>query len=450
MKKIFYFAVMLLMLAACKDEEKYVTVQVPENAFSFEPTLGGAIMHYKVPADPDVVGIHVRYKDEYGQDMLRAGNSASGTLTLVGFNEAQENVPATVSYVMRNKMESRPIEVSFSTLESSPLQFINSVEVSPNWNGFEMDYDGGTSPNGMAHVFYVREPRRNNATDTITLTSFPLTEGKDTLSFEVNQDVEANTVVVRVEDYRGSMVKERVWENVKSLHSTLLNPSEFEVIYNNSIEDDSRKLGLKYLTDGDTKGESWFQTMNNEHFYTFISNRNGVGEGSEPMYIDLRKMQKVANIRMYAHLNFSDEHPYFKGVGIDTRYYNMLPCSLVVYGCRDDNASKDWDSKNWEQIAVINGDPDEDFSTRWTKNCWGYRSVDAAHTYSSLPEVQKADPIYKTIPFSARKIDKGYRFLKIEFNAAYNLYDDWIWDMYTNLEKRLLSLQELEVYIIKE
>ena len=62
-----------LLLSSCKSDETLPTFAFDDNALTLTPAAGGAVLHYKLPDDPDVVGIHCRYNDCYGQPILRTG-----------------------------------------------------------------------------------------------------------------------------------------------------------------------------------------------------------------------------------------------------------------------------------------------------------------------------------------------------------------------------------------
>ncbi len=66
-----------LLLSSCKSDETLPTFAFDDNALTLTPAAGGAVLHYKLPDDPDVVGIHCRYNDCYGQPILRTGSALS-------------------------------------------------------------------------------------------------------------------------------------------------------------------------------------------------------------------------------------------------------------------------------------------------------------------------------------------------------------------------------------
>lgn len=148
MRNILLLLLIIGLWACDDDKEGFVVADLPDNAFSFKPMTGGAIMHYILPEDPGIVGIRVRYKDEHGKDMLRAASSTCDSVKLVGFNEATSNIPAQVSFCYYDDRESQPFDVTFSTADSGPVTFIKNVEVLSNWGGFTLRYNNPPETTG--------------------------------------------------------------------------------------------------------------------------------------------------------------------------------------------------------------------------------------------------------------------------------------------------------------
>jgi hypothetical protein len=136
------------------------------------------------------------------------------------------------------------------------------------------------------------------------------------------------------------MVKERVWENIQAFNTERLDPALFDIFYANSWEVPEEKLGLQYLKDGDVNGATWFEERNRHFYYTFISKENGVGENSEPMYIDLKKLRPISELRFYAmrHLGSNcpqtapDNTPYIGPQYFSRFFANKLPSPFMVAG----------------------------------------------------------------------------------------------------------------------
>lgn len=467
MKKLIYLIIAICSFVACNDDSEGFTVDLPAGAFQFTPAMGGAVLRYKLPDDPDVVAINVRYKDAYGNDILKTGSNSTDLLTITGFNEKVSDVPAHVSFLKRNNEESKAIDVTFNTLDSAPICFINSAEVKSGWNGCSLEYDNPEGTTGMAHVFYLGVNPIDNQSDTIWIESFPLTEGKDIRYYTPKQKRASHTIIVRVEDYRGYIVKERVWEDIHAFNVEKLDPSNFSLIYNNSMEIPEEKIGLQYLTDGDTKGTSWFLTQDLHQYYTFLSNKNGAGEDSEPMYIDLKKKRPVSEVRFYAYRYIgktgfnSKPNPDWGRSPIGTTYkgpqyfrnylMNKLPCSITIYGCRKDVNSSNWDSMEWEAISTFEDDPDTEDSQRWTYRAVTCGGTTNAYRFATLSALEAADPIYKSMSVDIDKQEEGFRYLKIKFNGVYNMYpSNYERDDVTNKQNKYLTFQELEIYSDKD
>lgn len=467
MKRLIYLIIAICTFVSCNDESEGFTVDLPAGAFQFTPAMGGAMLRYKLPDDPDVIAINVRYKDVYGNNILKTGSNSTDLLAITGFNEETSDVPAHVSFLKRNNEESQPIDVTFSTLDSAPICFINGAEVKSGWNGCMLEYNNPEGTTGMAHVFYLGINPLDNRQDTILLESFPLNAGQDIRHYTPQQKSAYNTIIVRAEDYRGYIVKEKVWENIQAFNVEKLEPSNFEIVYNNSLEVPEEKIGLQYLTDGDNKGTAWFQTQNAHHYYTFLSKENGVGENSEPMYIDLKKMRPISEVRFYAYRHVgtysfsaksfidwggSSTSASYQGPQYFKRYLmNKLPCSITIYGCRQDASGSDWNNLKWEILSSFEDDPDIDDDARWTYHAATCGGVKKAHCFGTLSLMEGASTIYKSMSINIDLQKEGFRYLKIKFNGAYNMYPSaYERDDTTNKLTKYLTLHELEIYSDKD
>ena len=353
MKKLIYLIMAVWAFTSCNDSDEAFTVEISAEGFHFTPIMGGALLQYTLPDDPEIIAINVRYQDVYGNPILKTGSNSTDKLTLTGFNESVNNIPAQITFLRQDYTESQPIDIQFGTLDSSPICFINNAEVQSGWNGCTLSFDNPEGTTGMAHVFYLGSNPIDQQPDTILIESFPLSAGADVKHYTPKQKSAFHTIIVRVEDYRGYMVKERVWENIQAFNTERLDPALFDIFYANSWEVPEEKLGLQYLKDGDVNGATWFEERNRHFYYTFISKENGVGENSEPMYIDLKKLRPISELRFYAmrHLGSNcpqtapDNTPYIGPQYFSRFFANKLPSSVTIYGCRENT-----DSHNWGQL----------------------------------------------------------------------------------------------------
>lgn len=437
MRKIIYLLLVTLAFFACQDNDSSFPANMTSDSFSFRPIAGGAVMHYKLPAEKDIVSINIRYKDAQGKDMFRTGSVHADSLTLVGFDEATQNVPAFITLSKSNLKESEPIEVSFDTYDSGPVSFFNSVEVKPAWNGFIVEYEIPAYVTGMAHVFYLGTDPMTNEPDTILINSFNLRQGKETLAFSPKQVFEEYDVVIRTEDFRGYMVKEEIWKNIASYNTDLLDPKEFDFYDRGfSNEAEKNKIGKKYLFDGDTKGETWkAKEPANTHF-TFLAGPDAIGE---PMYIDMRTPLMTASMRFYCmlHIGQSMRNNDWGNV-FNHRYYIVLPCSISVFAANDDAAGADnWESKTWVKLGEYSQSPDAENSARWCRSC--NNNLAGEYFLSTLDDVLKAKPNYLQVDFPPEGQEQGYRYLKFIVNDTYN-------DSYYVNSRNYFSIHELEIY----
>lgn len=475
---LFASAVLLLGLGSCSSEKELVHVTMPDNSLVFTPAAGGAVLHYVIPADPDIVGIHVRYNDAYGKPMLRTGSVLSDSLTIVGFNEAQQNVSADVTLQLRNGDETAPIPVTFSTLDSNPVTFIKSVKVESGWNGFSMNYKAPMDARGMYDVFYLGTNPYTNKPDTILLDQKAITPGGDTIVYKPQQVQDKSTILVKVEDYRGYIVGERSFD-VEAMQT--MKHDGIKISYANSYESDDQKVGLQYLTDGDTNGWRWFESKDAAKSYTFVSNRGAYGEDTEPMYIDIGEQTPVASVRFYAY-RFKGKERVPHGTGtvnppcwnsicrvdgdvvahlIGSAYYTRLPRKVVVYGCRESGTSTDYAHMKWEKIGTLD-QPDYaktldnfTYTTLSTDDCWfaGCSGFFYSSKFQQMTaeEVKALTPLYEEVDFMAAGQGEGYRYLKLQFEGYYaDAPDGQSIANYTNDNMKVMSFNELEVYTKKK
>lgn len=461
MKRLWILLLLACFWACNNDEDGLVFVDLPKEAFSFKPMAGGAVMHYILPDDPDVVGIYVRYQNAEGLDILRSGSCTSDSLLLTGFNEAKTNVPARVSLIYVGDRESQPIDVTFNTDDSAPVAFLKNVEVTSNWGGFTLSYDNPDNANGMAHVFYLGIDPLSGKQDTILLESFLLmaTDSIEDINYIMKQEVTNSTVIIRAEDFRGIMVGERVWESVPILERAKLDPSNFLFYCDNSIENDYDKLGVQYLFDGDLKGEINWDT--DGRCYSFLAGPNAAGEDAYPMYIDLKKDRVMSSIRLYDMFDSNNGPSWMLWNGWMGHHYeeaqvvyylreNELPCEVTLYGLKDDGGNPtsyaDMNSlEGWVEIGTFKQDKDLDWEYRWSKE-----SCNSGSFAKSEDEIRAADPVYMEVIVPAKGQEGGYRYLKMVINEVFNLPKAF--EGLRNYENtyKYVQFHELEVYTDKD
>lgn len=345
------------------------------------------------------------------------------------------------------------------------------------WNGFSMNYDAPDDAKGMFDVFYLGINPYTNQPDTILLDQQALTPGGDTLTYQPKQVQDRSTIIVKVEDYRGYIVGEKSFDI--DVMQTMKHDG-LKISYANSYEREEQKVGIQYLTDGDTNGWRWFETSKPDQSYTFVSNRNAYGDGTEPMYIDIGEQTPVASIRFYAYRftgKMTVSHGAMGNINppcwngrcsiasdvvshlIGNMYYTRLPRKVEVYGCKDSGSSTDYANMNWEKLGTLD-QPDYVetlgyyFRNRntttdmcWFAGCHGFIYGDGQMT---ADEVKGLDPLYEEVTFRASGQGEGYRYLKLEFKDFYTDPDGGYYYYTTNQDMKVMSFNELEVYTKKK
>ena len=427
MKNILFISLFILGLWACSDNDTIVHIDLePAQAFTIKPIPGGAIMHHTLPADPEIVGIEVRYHDVFGQEITRRSGTSCDSIQLIGFNEEKTGIPAQVTICFYDNRKSQNFDVTFNTKDSGPVTFMKSVEVYPNWDGFTIKYNNPTTTTGMAHVFYLGIDPVSQLPDTILVNSFVLeeTDGIESVNYKMKQTIQDPTIVIRVEDFRGYMVNEKVWPTVKSLHAGLLNPAEFTFFCDRSVEHEKHKLGAKYLFDGDKKGEILEQLENRKKCCSFAAGPNSAGEEAVPMYLDLKKNRPIAFFRIYNLFNYEYSPSWedrSEPGGMNLIYLdnsNEIPCEVTLYGLKDDHQTSTTfevidKMENWVKLGTFKQNKDLPMKQRWCKSAQG------TYPKRTISEIRTMDEEYLEIIIPSVDQEEGYRYVKIVINEVF-------------------------------
>ncbi len=442
MKRI---AIFLLLLACwgCKDSEPVFDISISDVAFDIKPVAGGAVIHYKLPANADIYAVEAHYRDYSGKELTSSGTYANDSLILYGFREATQDVPVTVTLMNFKKQVSKPIHLTFDTYDSGPIVYFENVQVRPNWDGFMVITDNPQNSNGMAHFFYLGTNPLDGLMDTLEVQSMPIRPGKDTLLFSLQQKRDFNTIFIRTEDVRGYRVKQVEYKNVEAYkRKKAVWPTDFEFLdpKNKSVEDEEYKLGIKYLFDGDTKGVQGYKDADTYGYSkpsTFLAGPDAVGA---PFIIDLKTPTIPAACRFYAFRSTNVIWPSMKATSPtkyapvwNNIYITKLPCKLAIYASNN----KD-DDQSWVLLRKFEQDYKTPIRERWMEAAYN-----AATEPKNLKDLEAADPVYLDLTFPANP--DTYRYLKIVVNDMFhNATNSVVNDMNP---ARYVSFHELEVFV---
>ncbi len=434
----------LCTLWSCSDDDEGFDLGIDSSAFTFTPAPGGAVMHYRLPANSDITGLYVYYKDAYGKDIVRSGSTAADSLVLTGFNEAQAAVSAQVRLFSRDRNESRPIDVTFSTEDSDPVAFMKTVNVISDWEGFTMVYEKPRNgAEGLVHVFYLGTDPLSDMPDTLLVNTLTLNQMKsyEQLNYRIKQDITHPIVVVRVEDFRGHIVGERAFDQIECMYPEKLSPSAFDFYCTASIIDEDRKIGPQYLFDGDTKGILPFSINSNQGtdcLYSYVAGPNAAGSNAIPMYIDLRTNKVIGSLRIYNEIPNSKEGSYtFTNCNFRL---GMIPRDIQLFAAVDDGKSISIDKKSFDELNWIplSSYKDEEWA-----------DVEAKQK-NSLTELTEAEEEYEILNCSAQGQGEGFRYLKIVINEVRPIDDFAQWLFLINNTDNYVAIHELEIYTKKD
>lgn len=453
--------VCLLMgaLSACSDSDSTFSPGIGAEAFSFEPTAGGAVMHYVLPANEDIVGLNVQYKDFSGEKCEVQGSVLADSVILSGFNEAQSDVPAQVRLEKRDGSQSAPINVTFSTSSSGPVTFVDSVRVMSGWDGFTVitNVPKEADASGLAHIYYVGTNVFTHQPDTVSLSTFRIRKGTDTLNFVPAEKNVAFDVVIRTENNKGYMVKEKTYPNIAAYVSRLLPRDEFTFEWSKSVEDPDNAIGAEEMLNGNTKGITYFDEAVGTRTHICMAGRYAIGE---PMYVDMKKNRVTAGIRIYEPLNIRYGDIYSRlaskytnpvnGIGGVSDIVQKTPCNVDLYAAKDDGGSgADWDSKEWKLIGSFAQDQRISPYLRWCYGCSTDSYTRSENIYSTREEVENANPIYMSIDVVADGQGDGYRYLKIVVNQCF-ITSEGLYRPYPNIPLMLPAINRLEYIFIQQ
>ena len=467
-RKLLFLIMVGLSLFACKDDEE-IGFDVPvefRKELSFRPIPGGSVMNYYLPSNSDIFGVRVRYNDARGIPVVKESTYLTDSIQLLGFNEAQQGVPAQVSFFNNQMAESLPMEVTFDTYDSAPVAFFDSLTVSPFWGGFSVSYRCPNTVQGMAHIFYIGTNPLTQQPDSILMTSTPIVEGGDTLNFVLQQNQETTTVVVRTEDYRGYRVKQEIFADLPCLYMDTLTPADFDFHFTGTVQTNPEyELGTQYLFDGDTKGINYHHNVLNGYVFrysTFVAGPNAFYRDEAPaenrFIVDLREARIPASINLYAFLNWNSNWP-FPGASNNPpalladiwnqSYKKSLPCKIRLYGTNENPETVDLAS--CALLYELNDDPGY---TAWGKS-WCARTDefigpynDETYDNATDAEIAEADPVVLEMLCNYSD-DAAYRYLIFVVTDTYHAYGQGGQGDEKN-QREYITFNELEVFVKAE
>ncbi|MGL5683090.1 MAG: DUF4959 domain-containing protein [Marinifilaceae bacterium] len=438
MRKYIHIIWIMLLAVACQTDEEFFGASISSSAIRFEPIAGGATMYYDLPKNDEIASIQAKYINAQGDEVLKTGSYLTNSLEITGFNEARKQVKVEISLINHQDVVSTPITMYFDTEDSGPVAFFDGINVGPYWNGFRIEYECPSNSFGLAHIFYVGINPTTKKSDTLLLKTFPLTEGRDTLLFTLQQSNPKNTIVIRTEDRKGYKAKQQVWKDVEALQMVKAETKDFEFLdpYNLSLEVEDRKLGKKYLFDGDYKGDKCFLEGTSNKYNTFLAGPFATGR---PFIFDFKTPKEPAQLRIHSILNIMNwpgEGGPIERIWL-TWYVTKLPCSVTVYASNDLSEDAEWkEIGSFSQYRLL---PEDER--------WCMRASSSLYKINTAEDFAAQPPCFIEMVFNPD--GNAYRYMKFIVNDVFdNTFLGWL-DLGDRNYSKYVSFNELEVYYKK-
>ena len=160
MKNISWMACILLLMYACKEDEKgqypihggapgkVTSARVEENF------AGGAVIVYDIPPEEDAYYVRARYTLDDGTPMELKSSVYANRITIVGIGRSRE-VPVTLTVVDRSQNESEPVTVVAFPLPSPVYEIANSMIVRNDFGGIALRWN---NPEKLPVIIDVSSP----------------------------------------------------------------------------------------------------------------------------------------------------------------------------------------------------------------------------------------------------------------------------------------------------
>ncbi len=442
MKKYFLILLTACIFFSCNDDERVIfDADTSDLVVSFEPFEGGAIMNYTLPANTEIYGIMAKYIDSNGKEITVKGTHANNTIELFGFNEAQEEVAIEVYLVDSENNYTKPVVKSFSTLASAALTVFDNLEVNSHWNGFRVNYpefSGRTG--GKMHIYFVGLNPLTNIVEPIIVSTLPINSDGGQVEYNSISDtlVDDVTVIVKTEDSRGNVVKEEVFENIEVARAEQFNSSEigFE---GSSVEDETTRVGSKYLFDGDVKGEQCLLKGDPSKLYSYRSEKNAEFNNNV-ITLDLQNQEEIAWIRIYSHLSAKLPNVWNNGgtkITMKLEFQWYYPSNITLYGTNDKDAPED----QWDELSSFYEYAQLERDSRWSAPAFDPENF---YTIDEIDQFRAAPANY--IQLNCDISGTAYRYLKVKINQTYYFQAP----TYDAGMDGIFGMEELEVFVKSE
>jgi len=153
---ILFTIIISLFVVSCSEEGRYQ----PENKgnppnkvtnVTAKPTYGGAILHYNIPTDIDLLQVEAEYTNEKGKVFMFSSSYFKDSIEVRGF-AAQKEYTVNLFSVNRNGVRSEPQPVKITPLEPAFSRVAQTVVVKSGFSSLVVEWNNELRQNVIIFV----------------------------------------------------------------------------------------------------------------------------------------------------------------------------------------------------------------------------------------------------------------------------------------------------------
>lgn len=162
MKKTFYISILtvaaVFCLSSCEEESigQYPTDSTPPGPVTdvmvTETFGGGAVLSFRIPDDPDLMGVVAQYTLDTGKETEVMVSSYAKELTIKGFAEAKEH-PVSIFTIDKSRNLSKPVLVMVTPKRAPIYDVFETLAMYDDFGGMQIQWENPERQDIIISVF---------------------------------------------------------------------------------------------------------------------------------------------------------------------------------------------------------------------------------------------------------------------------------------------------------
>ncbi len=219
--------VISLLLQSCKKNELDTIPPGEISVKSIEPTHGGAIIHYDLPGDDDLLYVKAEYINSQGNTVFKASSRFANAIEVDGFNDTLAH-PIRLYTLDRSNNASEGISVEVSPAISFIYVVQETIQIQPDLGGVLVNWENPAEKTVFVYLFYSDgQEERSRILSSNKSTDAFIVRGLDSVDYEFS---------TLVEDFNGNKTEKLFLQTVKPLFEEKINKSTWTLVQNLSID----------------------------------------------------------------------------------------------------------------------------------------------------------------------------------------------------------------------